>query len=793
MNVEVPGFMGFNDNSPVNIEQGEYINEPAEPIKEDHSNVEKNQEQIDEFIESNGIKYAENDEALESQDNNEMLNVLALEQVKLFLNSEKNFFTSSLIENVALLVLSKNSMKSSKLQQNVSDVVITFSQICKNIRKIEKQYGQILDHTILDDIIIESISRISDRIVADSIPYSSYLARKVFEEVREAPEFYAETHVDKELEKEYSKLVSRDIEVSDEFAHNIQTELDSKDKILNIVKSVQMVTQFISNGANRCKDITDYFVQFADVANNASAAISEVVHSDDSGITAQDVYNNSFYEVIVKTKDKHIQCGFPTFDSITNGGFEKDRIYLLSGKTGGGKSTILINIGHGMIKAGNGLFLPDVQILTKLSNNPGLIDAFRKYFKSNVDAIIEDDIQTDGEEIASKKRVILYITCENMEDETMKRYMSRIGLLPNVFWLLLDRDPVLSNHIKQHGFKFKMEDLPSNMDMNLKKRLVAITSYYDILLNEGRSFMKVIWREAYTIDAYDILSEVKKLERKNCIVDAVIVDYPDKLKPVESSMSRGDQTWDSLGKIIDNLKGLSKKVGAPVLAVSQFTRQGNKDSGNKNTVIKGGNTSGSQQKEYNSDMLINSNIHSKDDDELSEHHNLFKNSQRLINQNRLAIANNIFNNFESKNQSTQSAKNFTNQIKQTIDIMQLCQSIPDLQTMTNYIVKNRDGISDITFDCYILYGMYFVTDYDEEAIMTAQFAIDTHIMIVEYMYANHLIDSNALQMVKQLTNAFIGRLNNFREEIRSGQRLQNSVVNQVKQSQQQVPQFQPTF
>lgn len=119
--------------------------------------------------------------------------------------------------------------------------------------------------------------------------------------------------------------------------------------------------------------------------------------------------------------------------------------------------------------------------------------------------------------------------------------------------------------------------------------------------------------------------------------------------------------------------------------------------------------------------------------------------------------------------------------------MQLCQSIPDLQTMTNYVVKNRDGISDITFDCFILYGMYFVTDYDEEAVMTAQFAIDTHMMVVEYMYANHLIDSNALQMVKQLTSAFTVRLNNFKEEIRSAQRFQNSAVNQMRQP-QQIPQ-----
>ena len=729
-----------------------------------------NQVNIDSVIDTD----EEDDEQLESNssEHTDVLNTLALEQVKLFLTSEKNFFTSSLIENVALLALSKNSMKTTHIQQIVSDVLLTFSLVSKNIIRIEKRYGQILEHSILDDLIIKSVNTISDRIIADSIQYSSYLARQVFDEVRESQDFYAETHVNKTLEDEYNKLFIRDIEPTEEYIQQLQSELQSKNKMLNVIQSVQMITEFVSVGANKCKDINEYFKEFANVADNVSAVISEVIHNENSGITSQEVYNDKFYDTIIKSKGKHIQTGLSSFDSITNGGFEKDRIYLLSGKTGGGKSTILINLAHGMVKSCSGLFLPDVYILSKLSDQPSLIKPFTEYFKNNINNIISINSKEDGIEVASKKHVVLYMTLENMEDETMKRYMSRIGLIPNVFWLLLDRDPVLSQHIKEYGFNFKYDDLPVKMNTKLKNRLIAITTYYDLLINQGRSILKVVWREAYSIDTYDILNEVKKLEHDNYIVDSVIVDYPDKLKPITSTITKGDQSWDALGKVIDNLKGLSKKVGAPVIAVSQFTRQGNKDSGNKNTVIKAGNTSGSQQKEYNSDMLINSNIHSKSDTELSNHHTLFKNSQRLINQNKLALSDNLFSSFES-NKKLNTSNSFNDKIQESIDIMQLCQSIPDLQTMTNYIVKNRDGISDLTFDCYILYGLYFVSDFDEETLLSAQFAIDTHLMILDYMNECHLIDKNSLDMVKKLTDSFIERLNTFKEEIAESSKNKN--------------------
>lgn len=692
-----------------------------------------------------------------------------IDQIKLFLTDSKNFFTSSFIESMAAAALSSSNLIDPKIQKTVTDSIIIFSQICKKFDTIEKEYGQLFSRTMIDDIIIDSLHAISDQIL-ESKPYSPYIARTIFSTISKGPTFFGTVNLETDDTKRFNKILTTDINMDITFAQNLQREVESKIKILDIIKCVQSYSKFLSRDASKCIDIDDFIKSFSGIINDASSSISEVLEDDNTGITISDVLKQSFFDTVVRTKDMHMKTGLAAFDSITNGGFERDRVYLLAGKTGGGKSTVLLNLAYGMYKAGNGLFFPEVYLFDRLMESDLNIESFKAYHMVNVDAMIKEDIKRNGVEIGNKKHLILYVTLENTEYETIKRFMCRMGLFSQIFWLLIEKDEHMKALVKEKGFDFGIQDLPAIMPLPLKRRICAIAAYINTICSYTRTDFKIWWRPPYTISTYDIFMEVKKLERDGYIVDAVYVDYPDKMRPIDKDISKSDQTWDTLGKIIDNLKGFSKQAAVPVLAVSQLTRQGNKDSGNKNVIIKGGATAGSQQKESNTDFLINMNIHSKDDSELNIRIDMFKNYQRYINQSKGSVVNNLFNNINSTNSMNLDDKikyfrSISKQAEDASDILQLAFCMPDIQGINNYIVKNRDGISDMVFDTYVVYGIYLVTDYDQEAIDSARFCGNTFMEIIRYLKLANLINEYAEQACNGLYDWFNRKLTSMQYDL----------------------------
>ena len=685
----------------------------------------------------------------EENTNDSMLETMAFEQIKMFMSSEKGFFTSSFIGSIVSIALSQKSIESSAVQQSVSEMVVLFSQVYDEVSKMEKKYGEIVDPTVLNMISVHSLREMANRIISDSIPYSPFTMREIFREKMQMPEFYSVSKTNSQVIEEIESLLSSSINVTQEIADNAGNELRAKSRIMGAVRSVEAITNFVSSGANQCANINEYLERFSAVAGDVTSLVSSMRESRENN-SLTEIFNHSFYDTVVKENDTHIRSGISSIDAITNGGPERGRIYLFSAKTGGGKSTVLMNLAHGMHKAGSGLFLPDVDVMKKLledRKNPELFAAFFEGAMKDTRKIMGE---LHGEEYASKKHLVLYVSLENLMDETYKRYFSRTGLIPPIFWVLARKDKSIAALLKKKGFLFTREDLPSSMSDSLKDRLAAMSFYCNLIINKGLSEMRVWWAPPYSISAREIYSEIRKLERDNFCIDAVIVDYPDKMRPVSSDITRGDQSWDTLGKIFDNLKALAKQANVPVIMVSQFTRQGNKDSGNRGNVIKAGNTAGSQQKENNTDTVINMNIYSKDDDELQTRHSIFRNYQVLLNKRKARFVDLVFKD---------RVKALS--LQQSNDILEVSQSIPDIETINSYVQKNRDGMSDITFEMFIIYGLYFVTDYSEEAVATMQFVIDTHIMIMEYMQENGLVDKDAIESNKSLTNWCIGRLNRF--------------------------------
>lgn len=727
-----------------------------------------------------------NDEELEDDDsiiinkNLMPLELNAFEQVKLFLTDSKNFFNSSFIQSIGAASISSSSMTSPDIQKVVVDTIIIFSQICKKFKDIESQYGNFFKRDALDTAVIESMMELSDKII-NSEPYSPYIARNILSRIGWGMDYFGKITGNKEGTERFEKYLNTDISFDLKYAMNLQRDAESKIKILDVVKSVQSYSKFLSRDAAKCNDMNDFIRGFSDIINNASSSLSDILDEDNTGITVNEVLSKSFFETVVRTKDVHIKSGISMFDSITNGGFEKDRVYLFSGKTGGGKSTVLLNIAYGMYKVGNGLVFPEVPILQKFIESDRNIRIFKQFYKSNVNQLIKDDIERYGQEKGQKKHIILYVTLENTEYETVKRFMCRMGLVSHIFWMLIERDPALCQLVKTKGMNFEIQDLPSLMPIELKRRLYAIASYIKIVSENSRTEFKVFWRPPYTITTYDIFMECKKLERDGYIVDAVFVDYPDKMKPIDRDVSKSDQSWDTLGKIIDNLKGFSKQAGVPVIGVSQLTRQGNRDSGSKSVIIKGGSTAGSQQKESNTDFLINMNIHAKDDTELNIKVDMFKGYQREINRTKFGAINSLFSNqsgasskanYNNKDdddtispERMQFFKEVTMKAERASDILQLSFAMPDVQSINNYIVKNRDGTSDIMFDTYIVYGMYMVTDYDQEAVDSAKFCAETFLQIAKYMNNSHMMNQHASQVCNGLQYWFNQKISQIQLQI----------------------------
>lgn len=702
-------------------------------------------------------------------------------QIKFYLSEDTNFFTSQLIETVAQIALSQHVLQSHELQQAVADTILIFVKMCDGMKNLDKQFASENNNiSTIDNLVIDSLKKVGDIILSDTIPYSPYMVKKVFNEFKDMPNYYGNIHADKQTNEQYNRLIDSDIDISLDYVNTIKDEIDSKYRSLGTISALKKFSQYFSKGITEHSNFSEFLQGFNNVINETAAVMTNAVDSNNGGITVSEVLNSSaFYSTIIRNSDTHIRCGISTFDAITNGGFEKDRICIVAGKTGGGKSTLMLNLGHGMVKSGNGLNLPDIAILNKLSNNPDAINVFRNYQKHNVEDMYAKDVKKYGSSAKDLKHLIFYVTLENSEYETAKRYLCRFGLVTSILWELINRDPLMSGLATHKGFNFTMDNLPDKMSEELKRRLVAISSYINILKMNCRSDFYIWWQPPYTITTYDIFMECKRLERLGHVIDAIFIDYPDKMNPIGEKYNN-EQTWDKLGKIIDNLKALAKQDSVPIIAPSQLTRQGNKDSGNKNNIIKGGFTAGSQQKESNSDILINMNIHSKDDNELVERIDMFKRYQHHINQSRLSVVDSIFDPRMDFEHNIETINRLNIEAERAPDILQLANNVPDIQTITNYVVKNRDGISDISFETYIGYGIYLVTDHDEEAIQSAQFAADTYSMIIDYMLQAKLISDRVAHAAKSVKEFFNRKIEDFISMSRA-QFNSNGPVNEMRQ------------
>jgi len=688
------------------------------------------------------------------------LDSITSEQIRRFISGDRSFFDSKLIESVSRIVFGK--CVDPEASGRITDVVLTFASLCKKYAQYENRFGEIVSLDAVDRALIQTIHTISAGYMATQ---RSITPNEVYAEFRKtfaSSQFKMFVEADPSMATKIQSFIESTT-IDSKQIEDTQVFIENKIAVVDVLEQIESYTSFLETGAMTCTTLDDFVTKFSRVVNDASASLSNIVDvRDDEGSLSDALHGSFFKEIIANDKDR-LKCGINIIDAVLGGGFDKARVTMFAGKTGGGKSTMLINVAYGMLKTLNGMYFSEIDILQNDAAFDMILSTLKKYVQQTRDAA------------PKRKKLILYVTLENMKTETIKRILCRMGLMPNIIWTLLGRDHRLAEILTTKGFKLTRTDLPPHMEEKLATRIINMCSLIQFMLHDGANAeLKVVWQPPMTITSYNLFLLSKKYERMGYDVMATFVDYPDKMRAIDTgSKAHTDQNWLELGTIIDNLKTLSKQIEQNrVICVTQVNREANKGD---QKVLKGGATSGSIHKEYNTDTYISLAFKSDDDLDLETQYKEFKMHQHVLYSQRRSIFNQLISSGDDA--SFKSTERQFNAVMQNMlrssDIITMRLGVPKIAQVASYVTKNRDGVNDLTFELHIVYGMYMITDSFEEALESAKYATETYAMLVEYMYTEHLIGGEAYQMCRYMVSQFMAKYNE--QKMRCTSQLDQSV------------------
>lgn len=670
----------------------------------------------------------------------DILTINAVEQIRRFICDDKSFFDSNFLEQVANTIFSKSIGSNELFRETIKQNIITFGALCIKYRKLEDKYSTESDLDIVDAGLIQTGIELSRDFLTKDLKYSSQLIYEKFRTIMSDSAKRIMLETDEDLNNKFRKYIDlKDTSVED--SEELQKFLESKLSVIDIIEQIETFSQFVSKKANTCNSITEFAKDFIETINNISTSLTTSTEINKDVMNMSDVISGEGFDTVISSSADKVKCGISVLDALMGGGFDKGRIYMFGGQTGGGKSTVLLNIIYGMLKQTNGVYFSEYDIYKKNTTSNSTIQIMSKFVQNHVNNHQKD-----------KKKIFLYYTLENTKEETAKRIMCRVGLIPSTFWMLQQRDIALNKLFRTKGYNFTIDDLPTDMDIQLKQRIFNFAQMMNIVYNKNQlGSIEIIWHAPYSISSYDILLDCKRYERQGYQVEGIFVDYPDKMKATESTKSESDQPWLELGKIVDNLKALAAQVNVPILTVTQITRADNKAT----TAGKLGSSAGSIQKEYNSDTQINMNFNSYDD-KMSKYFKEFTDQQRRSNIDKQTMFNSMLISNPSQMDSIKSSyDSIALNSSRSSDIIQMKIGIPTIQKIDSYITKNRDSVAKISFEMYIAYGMYLVTDFDNEVLNSARYAVETYMLIANYMIQKNYISPDAYKACVDNESDFI--------------------------------------
>jgi len=282
--------------------------------------------------------------------------------------------------------------------------------------------------------------------------------------------------------------------------------LEEKRKLLEVFAKKDKIKNLIDNiETGDYTDVNEVVNSWHDIITQNYTVLMDIEKSKYlETASTLDLHNDSYSSVFSNFRksviDNIVDTGYKFLRKrLLSEGFSRRRIYLFFGQVGIGKSTLLINF---------------------------LINAIKNPPKDN-----------------NSKRIFLYITAENLIDESLIRFYSALTRTPV--------DEIIKN-IKES----------SNYENYIKKNIDEILDKYNC---------NVIFHyvEAKKTTVYDVESIIQSYKEQGEI-HSLYIDYLDLFR---NSNSKKDRHED-LGDITTLFKGLAVHHDIPVLTVSQLNRSG---------------------------------------------------------------------------------------------------------------------------------------------------------------------------------------------------------------------------
>ena len=301
--------------------------------------------------------------------------------------------------------------------------------------------------------------------------------------------------------------VKRNEEISDEILSDHITQIRMRKKLNGIVSNYNDISKFLdiikSGNFDSIDDVVFNYEKIIKEANFNLMESSRNIGLESS--SSLDLLNDDFSPVLEMIKKKYdktntVHTGYSIFDNdvFDNGGFEKSRLYIFGGGSGSGKSSLILNF------------------------------------------INNDITKIRDEKSSNKSNVYLYITLENLIDESLLR----------LYQMMFEKDQVST-----------LRDINNGID--IKKVIVD---------RAKKSGSTVIFKyfQKYSISCTDIMMHLDDVidQYGKDSIRGLYVDYLDLLKAdITNELYRLELSF-----ITSGLKDIGVKYNIPVITVSQLGR-----------------------------------------------------------------------------------------------------------------------------------------------------------------------------------------------------------------------------
>jgi len=284
-------------------------------------------------------------------------------------------------------------------------------------------------------------------------------------------------------------------------------QVSSRKKLTILLKDLPFIENFIEKfQTNSYDDLDEAIGDYDTVVSKMYARMSEQKRYESyNTIKALDMFSDEYAAVLNQIEISYsgknsISTGYKELNKYMNGGFEPSRLYVFGGASGDGKSVLLLNFARKAVE--------------REKNRMG------------------------------KKEIFVYITLENLIDETLMRlYCAHkdMGIKEVI------RD--YSNERITMERELKEWQLENNSVLVMAYFPPTITSVADILV---------------------FVEDIKNRYKEDGVVKGVYIDYLDLLMAGQ----KFDLHRLEMGQVTIDLKVLAVRLTAPVITVTQLNRSG---------------------------------------------------------------------------------------------------------------------------------------------------------------------------------------------------------------------------